>query len=275
MYRFSHSLLRVSFSCFVSFGLFVACDNVEPMFDSCLAEEGVRHVCVFPWTPELDGELDEEAWELTAQWQTVHSDMGPEEILPDNDTDASYEFACLADENNMYFAFRVRDDIMKKGYNKGSEVMDDDSIELYISQHSSDTGAYDKDDSQIIIGADSIDMNKSDWGGLGGYENAEEGLDGYETNTQVHSKISSILPGWQTEMAVPLRPENGEKKGWSIFLDSNLKIGFSTAYNDDDDENRGRDHKLIWSKKDRESDDSWKDTRQLGELLFCSREIDL
>ena len=69
--------------------------------------------------------------------------------------------------------------------------------------------------------------------------------------------------GWAAEVAIPLSLENG----WDLHPVDGQIIGLNTTYNDDDNEGE-RDHKLIWSLNDRDSDRSWNDTLKFGELQF-------
>lgn len=210
--------------------------------------------CAFPNEVKLDGNLDDQAWKQ-APWHLVEHGEGTQPA-PD-DKDASYEFACVADDKWLYVAFKVSDDKIVSGENAGCDVWKDDSVEIYIDGGNEAAGAYDKNDAQITIGADNIggDINKPKLGGCVGVNQ------GPTTGTKV--AVVKSADGWVVEAAVPLK-----NAGWDIKLKDGLIIGFNTHFNDDDDKGE-RDGKLIWSKKDI-ADRSWTDPSVYAKLKFVS-----
>jgi hypothetical protein len=216
-----------------------------------------RIICPYPLTPTMDGELDDDAWQ-SASWEFVDYTHGS--VPSDNDIDASMEFACVADADYIYFAYRVRDDVVYSGENTACDVWKDDSIEFYIDECYERAPSYDGNEAQITVGAENIGVTEQSdivFGGCGG---PFQGPD-----TQSISYSVTMDGGWMGELAVPLKPEGG----WSIDRADGQIIGFNAHYNDDDDGGE-RDHKLIWSAKDMEYDLSWTDPEKFGELQFCN-----
>jgi len=93
----------------VFFSLFIVTSAFATIVDA--GEQGVVYNCAFTFTVTLDGDFAD--WP-DVPWQQVTHDMGwsnrPDAKKPNNDNDASYEFACVADENNLYVAIKTWDD---------------------------------------------------------------------------------------------------------------------------------------------------------------------
>ena len=210
---------------------------------------GVMYVCGFPYTVKLDGNLDD--WPSVVSWHKVPCTRGTQPA-PD-DKDASYEFACVADADFLYVAFKVYDDTKVVDENTGCDVWKDDSVEVYIDGGNEKAKAYDANDSQVTIGRDNIggDINKPKLGGCVG------ALQGPTTGAK--AAVVDTDYGWAVEAALPFAT-------WKITPKDGLVIGFNTHLNDDDDKGE-RDHKLIWSEKDI-ADSSWSDPSVFGELKF-------
>lgn len=210
--------------------------------------------CAFPNTVKLDGNLDDLAWQQ-APWHLVEHGEGTQPAA--DDKDASYEFACVADDKWLYVAFKVSDDTIVSGENVACDVWKDDSVEIYIDGGNEKKAAYDINDAQITIGVDNIggDINKPKLGGCVGV------TQGPATGTKV--AVVKAAGGWIVEAAVPLK-----NSGWDIKPKDGLIIGFNTHFNDDDDKGE-RDGKLIWSKKDI-ADRSWTDPSVFASLKFVS-----
>ena len=66
---------------------------------------------------KIDGQIKESVWQF-APWHKVTHDMAPDnrEGGPD-DEDASYEFACVANSEFLYAAFKVSDDFRFDSHN--------------------------------------------------------------------------------------------------------------------------------------------------------------
>ena len=220
-----------------------------------------RQICPFPLTPTLDGDTNDTVW-ASANWETVTSSMAF--LAADSDADASFDFACVADTENIYLAFRVRDDAIVSGENTECEIYMDDSIEFYIDGCYGRQSQYDGDDAQITIGAENIGVTDPAAAILnGGCGNPGTPLMGADTGSLVLT--AATADGWAGEIAIPLSPPSG----WSLEPVDGQIIGFNAHYNDDDDQG-DRDHKLIWGLKDRAVDLSWSDTHMFEQLQFCA-----
>ena len=237
----------------------VFANKVEPGQQVKGGKFGAVYECGFPNTVELDGNLEDQAW-TSAPWHFVDhlTGTGP----APNDEDASFAFAAVADDKWLYVAFKIKDDKIKKGEHVGNDVWQDDSVEIYIDPNHGETDIYEKKegkwDSQITIGADNIGgkANKPKLGGTG------EGA-----GTGTFAAVVKAADGWIVEAGVPL---NSPKK-WNMVPKDGMIIGFNAHFNDDDD-GKGRDHKLIWSAKDLD-DQSWQNTKRFADLKFVAVEF--
>jgi hypothetical protein len=216
--------------------------------------------CGFPNTVKVDGSLDDLAWKA-APWHFVGAKDGTGPA-PD-DKDASLRFAVAADDKYLYLAVEVTDDKVQSGENGTCDVWNDDSVELYIDGGNEKAGAYDKNDAQITIGADTIDMKpdiKTTAALLGGCVGTCQG-----PTTETIATGKKTANGWILEAAVPLK-----NACWDIKPKDGLKIGFNVHYNDDDDKT-GRDHKLIWSAHEvQQGEASWNNPQRFAELQFVA-----
>jgi hypothetical protein len=243
-----------------------ACNHLEEMPPPYSSIPGKRQICPFPLTVELDGSLEDDAWQEAKLWQSVEHTMGPEETIAASDDDASFEFACVANMEYMYFAFRIRDDVINADGWSACDAYNSDSIELFVDQRYRYSREYDGDDSQIIIGPDNSGLPDSGERQIGGC--ILNAIPGAKTNTQVRTQRTE--GGWQAEVAVPLRLSvslgTGEM-GWEIVPEHEHVIGFQTGYNDKDT-GPDRNHRLVWGLDDRSTDHSYRDAGLLEELQF-------
>ncbi|HID57532.1 TPA: hypothetical protein EYP37_13435, partial [Candidatus Poribacteria bacterium] len=215
---------------------------------------GVIYNCAFPYTVKLDWKFDD--WPKAVPWHKVPHDMGTQPAP--NDDDASFEFACLADDNFLYFAIKIHDDKKVVDEDVGCNVWKDDSFEVYIDGGNEKAASYDGNDSQVTIGRDNVggDPDNPKLGGCVGQ------LQGPNTGTK--AVVVDTDYGWAGEVALPLQT-------WGIKPADGKVIGFNVHLNDDDDKGP-RDHKLIWSVKD-VADQSWKNPSVFGELKFVMVEL--
>ena len=215
---------------------------------------GVIYNCAFPYTVKLDGKFND--WPKAVPWHKVPHDMGTQPAP--NDDDASFEFACLADDNFLYFAIKIHDDKKVVDEDVGCNVWKDDSFEVYIDGGNEKAASYDGNDSQVTIGRDNVggDPDNPKLGGCVGQ------LQGPNTGTK--AVVVDTDYGWAGEVALPLQT-------WGIKPADGKVIGFNVHLNDDDDKGP-RDHKLIWSVKD-VADQSWKNPSVFGELKFVMVEL--
>jgi hypothetical protein len=225
-------------------------------------ESGVMYDAMFPYTITVDG--DSSDWP-TVPWHRVTHDMGWGN-LPDNDNDASYEFACVADTDYLYVAIKTWDDgkCVDEDVEPNQGVMPvwlDDSMEIYIDGDNSKNSEYEPDVCQITIGRFSIgeDPDTSishNFTGMNG-----QGASANRTGTR--AAVVDTNYGWAIEAAISL-------DFFGIPSVEGTVIGFNVHFNDDDDWG-DRDHKLCWSKTELAGDESsYFNPAVFGELRFVS-----
>ena len=205
---------------------------------------GTNYNCQYPVTVTLDGNLGDWAG---VEFILVPHDKGT--VPAPNDANASLEFAVVADDSWFYVAIDIKDDTIISGE---SDNWEDDSVEIYIDANHARTEAYENDDAQITIGAASIGGDIQSPVITGSSGAADIGTE---------AAVVATASGWIVEAAIPL---NCGK--WSISPAAGNVIGFNVHFNDDDD-NGGRDHKLIWSDLDVD-DASWNNTTRFADLTF-------
>ncbi len=264
----------------------VSCTDLEKMTPPCEYVHSEVQTCVYPLAPEdLDGDLDSDrVWQAEEiHWEKVTYDMvgqvpsGTQINAASGNMDASFEFACIADNENMYFGFRIIDDEIKAGESKNEcvNIFNDDSIEILLDQCTRGCpDNYNGDGAQLMIAAENL-YESSD---VIRCENVPN-IRGTPTPVKVYvKKIDGS--GWNAEIVVPLKPQvGGDRNWWNIVPTPGRVIGFQTVYNDDDNddtdtENAERDHQLLWGKKDRNEvyQQSWMNPMYLEKLMFCPRE---
>lgn len=205
---------------------------------------GTNYNCQYPVTVTLDGNLGD--------WGGVEFILVPHDKgtgpAPDN-ADASIEFAAVADDSWLYVAIDIKDDSIISGE---TDNWEDDSVEVYIDANHARTETYEGDDAQITIGAASIG---------GDIQNPVITGSSGAADIGTQAAVVESAGGWIVEAAIPL---NSPK--WNIRPSAGMVIGFNVHFNDDDD-NGGRDHKLIWSDLDVD-DQSWNNTTRFADLTF-------
>jgi hypothetical protein len=216
--------------------------------------------CAYPNTVKLDGRLDDLAWTV-APWQLFGAKDAT--VPADNDADASVKFSVCADENYLYFAAHIADDKVNSNENTKCDVWNDDSVEVYVDMGNEKANAYDINDAQITIGADTVDAKadvKTSAGILGGCVGITQG-----PTTETIAVGTKTNDGWDSEVAIPWK-----NAGWSVKLKDGLVIGFNVQYNDDDDKG-GRDSKLIWSAQEvAKGEGSWNNPSLFAELRLTN-----
>ena len=251
------------------------CTSVDSMMPPCTPVHYQRQICYFneSFDITLDGNFDEPAWTFaSASWEQVDFTKG-KGTLPENDADASFEFACVADSNNMYFAFNVTDNVWKTEHNLNERCIFyfDDSLEITIDQDSGSTKEYDGDDAQITVKALSEDDLQLVAGGCSDSADILRGgeLEELEGALKLNLDETSKYCGFSVELSVPLKTTVGDR-GWDIVPYDGNTIGFQAGFNDrDNDDAQKRDHKLIWGKKDQKNDLTWTTPAYLETLEFC------
>ncbi|MDQ1329368.1 MAG: Carb-bd dom fam9 protein [Candidatus Poribacteria bacterium] len=215
-------------------------------------------ICAFPNKIVLDGKLNDQAWKY-ATWHRIEAKDGTV-TAPDNDN-ASVKFAVTADDKYIYFAAEITDNKIIKGESATCNVYNDDSVEAYIDAGNEKAGAYDINDAQITIGADTIGADpdvKTTAALLGGCVGITQG-----PKTETIATGTLTKDGWNVEAAIPLK-----NSGWDIKPQNGLIIGFNVQYNDDDS-GGDRDYKLIWCKEEvKKGEGSWTNPSLFAELKF-------
>ena len=239
-----------------------------------------------PLTVELDGDLGDDVWSRT-DWQgwshSIGSPLGDLGAAPEDDLDV--EWAAAADDEFLYVAWRVTDEVPIKGESFGCDVWRDDSVELYIDSLNDGPeceapACYGDDDSQITIGYDNVD-NLGDpallqFGGLAGVAHTCD-----FSGPAPEIATGAVLDfeeggGWQAEIAIPLQTDGNNDDGtptWDIDASHGTVIGFNLHANDDDI-GGDRDHKLVWSAKEVE-ESAWYNPGSAGKLVFTDLGEDL
>lgn len=217
-------------------------------------------ICAFPNSIVLDGNLNDQAWRY-ATWHRIQAKDGT--VPAPDDKNASVKFAVTADDKYIYFAAEITDNKVQKDENLTCNVYNDDSIEAYIDAGNEKAGAYDINDAQITIGADTIGADpdvKTTAALLGGCVGITQG-----PKTETIATGTLTKDGWNVEAAIPLK-----NSGWDIKPKNGLIIGFNVQYNDDD--NGGdRDYKLIWCTNEvKKGEGSWTNPGLFAELKFVS-----
>lgn len=228
------------------------------------AKETSQYHCGYSATIRLDGRFED--WPKAAVWDKVTHTMGwntPREgiVRPTDDQDASFEFACIADEKYLYVAVKIYDDKKIVGEDISDNVYLDDSIEFYIDGDNSKSKVYEPDVGQITIGRYNVGTDVTHprlnaWKGTNG-----KGIPATATGTMAF--VADTDTGWIVEGAIPLDV-------FGIQLKESAVIGFNVQLNDDDDGGK-TEHKLSWSNIEREGNTAaFRDPSVFGELKFTS-----
>lgn len=228
---------------------------------------------------DLDGELTEEAWERAPFQQEI----AVLEAAPEGPEDFAFRWAAVADDEFLYVAVEVTDDVAKIQENVLCEVWQDDSIEVYIDANNdgpecgaAGTSCYQADDGQITVGRlnDGVgDPDQLEIGGQAGSATCDFVGPSPEVCQGVVLDEGDI---WVAELAIPLVTEGnldilGDPDGtptWSIVPDHGCRIGFSMQANDDDDATPERDSKAVWAVAEMTAESAWRNPGIFGKLVF-------
>jgi hypothetical protein len=236
------------------------------LFTSCVssgkAAKGQNYNALFPRTPKVDGSFDEPAWEGVT-WEKDDHSIG---LQPDGPDDASYQFAVVADMENIYVAVKIKDDVIQSNIFEWPDYYQEDSIEFFIDAGNEKRTTYDKNDAQVTIAAGNIGK------GLLATKITEGKIDTSEGNLAISGKgiyrdlgVSAACieaeGGWQAEIVIPLK-----NKYFELVPENGLVIGWGVQYNDDD-AGSGRNHQVIWHVKDK-TNLSWMQASVFSNLTF-------
>ncbi len=235
---------------------------------------------------ELDGELSEDYW-TNAHWQGFSHILG---TAPTDKNDADFIWAAAADQEFLYVAWRVLDDVMNVGQQPGCDVWRDDSIEIYIDAKNNgpdctegDSSCYEPDDAQLTIGLDQFEVEDPELlliGGLAGGGACDFSMPEPDLIQGIVAQVTNDdeeYIGWQGEVAIALETigTNGGDgtPEWVIDPDHGTVIGFGFQLNDDDDGEDTREHKLTWALiEDVES--AWRNPGAFGKLMFVDPKLE-
>lgn len=178
----------------------------------------------------MDGIPDEHVWELSASIQNVISGTSENQA----------QFAALWDNEYLYVAFDVTDDVLIKD----SEIFHlDDAVEIYIDADFNKGTSYDEFDRQFMIRS-----NDTVW-----EQNAY-------TADVLHA-FAETAGGYSVEVAIPW-------SGLGITPSQLVKIGFDVGLNDDDN-GVERDGQMIWNGNGM----NWGNTSAFGELVLSAETV--
>ncbi len=188
----------------------------------------------FPYRTDVavDGVLREWGETLATLDRTTARTMS---TVPPRDDDPRVELYGAWNEGGLYIAARVSDAVTQSDSNA---LWHDDSIELGIDGRNDHEAHWDQDDHQFTIG-----------------------VDGRVTRfaTPIASLVSEVRTtegGWLMEVWIPAEVLNAGA------LTTGRMIGFTFAYNDDDDGGR-RDYYLVWA-----SDNTTQSKADYGHILL-------
>jgi len=260
-----------------------------------------------PYTVTLDGRLNDPVWQRAAfhTVNTVLDSAQPLDLDPPTD-DWDMIFACAADHDFLYVAWKIVDDTLISHEQTYCDVWQDDSIEIYIDANndgpnctSGTASCYAVDDAQFTVGVDQVGRAPGDpeqptcpedtpveecleIGGVAGKGSCDfagapwpELMRGVvvelETGDIANNTFGEGKIGWQGEVAIALETIGNGDTGdpaWTIDPAVGGCIGFSVQGNDDDGPTiDSRDHKLAWAKREI-AESAWRNPGVFGKLTF-------
>ena len=239
------------------------------LFTGCVSSgsktkpEAQNYKCHFPRTAEVDGTFDEPAWEGVV-WASDFHFVG---LPADGPEDVFYEFAVVADMENLYVAFKIKDDVIQSGLYEWPDYYNEDSIEFFIDAGYERRTSYDKNDAQVTIASTNIGKGllstKLDEGGM--IDTSEGNLavsgKGIYKELGVSAACVAVEGGWLVETKMPLK-----NKRFELVPEDGLVIGWGVQYNDNDS-GSSRQHQVVWQERDK-TNLSWKQANVFSPLTF-------
>jgi hypothetical protein len=195
------------------------------------AEQGVLVRAPFPLTVKLDGNLND--WPAEIPWQTVTHDRGING--PTNDADASFQVASVADLENLFLAFKIRDDEKVMNPDEARDTLNEDALELFLGNLV--PAAADGAQRGIPLRRHHVWRVGQD-GKVSG-----SGRQYVTLNNGLKAWIIDGSNGWMVELSVPLSSLGVKPEDQAAF-------SFNARLYDDDDGGE-RDHTLVWSRAER------------------------
>ncbi|PYI86465.1 MAG: hypothetical protein DME26_09000, partial [Verrucomicrobia bacterium] len=205
-----------------------------------------------PVPPTIDGVVNKAEWEraggnndywqVTPDTRTWVSDgirggvVGDVPTLPDDANDLSFKILAGYDDNYLYVAVKVTDNVISTdsaaaGSANGNTWLDD-SVEVFVDgANANDTRwAAGQIGGQYVITANNA------------YREAEAGNPGYGPDAAWYAQTALTATGYEAEFRIALTNLGNPKPGDII--------GFTVAVNDDDGDPAGgigtREHQLLW-----------------------------
>ncbi len=199
--------------------------------------------------PVIDGVIDPTEWQRASTWKITVDPTLSDGIRggalgdgaanpPVDNNDLSFQVYAGYDQNNLYVAVRVTDDIIQTDSadadSANGSTWLDDGIEVFIDGDNSNFATRDTTGTnKEIVGTGGqfvITANNA-------YRDAEAGRPGYGATAAWFAKTSLTATGYDAEFRFSLKAIGSPKPG--------DVIGFTVAVNDDDDGGNG-DRQVIW-----------------------------
>jgi hypothetical protein len=201
-----------------------------------------------PTPPVIDGVIDAAEWERASSW-TIRVDSnaadgvrggstGDRANLPADNDDLSYQVFVSYDNENLYVAVRVKDDVLQddsaEAGSRNGTTWEDDSVEVFIDGDNSNFPTRDTTGTNPeVVGTGGqyvITVNNA-------YREAEAGNPGYGADSTWFAKTTKTDTGYDAEFRISLQTIGNPRPGDII--------GFTVEVNDDDDGGAG-DRQVIW-----------------------------
>src|SRR5438552_9230464 len=198
--------------------------------------------------PVIDGVIDTAEWERASTWRITADANAPDGIRggaigdagtpPVDNNDLSFQVFAGYDNDNLYIAVRVTDDVIQTdsadaGSANGTTWMDD-SVEVFVDGDNSNFATRDTSGTNpegVGTGGQFVITSNN------AYREAEAGNPGYGENAAWFAKTSITATGYDAEFRISLKTLGNPKPGDII--------GFTVAVNDDDDGGPA-ERQVIW-----------------------------
>ena len=198
----------------------------------------------------LDGDVGE--WPEGVPWHVVSHEMGINS--PTNDTDASFRVASVADEENLYLAIDITDDMKAVTNAMRLPLAEDDSLQLLIDV-----------DGPGVPKDGSVDLEFT----INRHHVLQTTPNGLRTAARQYvshyggarAAIVDAPDGWKLEVSVPFST-------FGFRLRDEQEIGFNLVLNDYDAEDE-EEHRLFWNSTGRLGD-MVQNPQRLGSLQFIN-----
>jgi len=199
----------------------------------------------YPVSVNLDGDFSE--WQGV---ETVRVTTGPQ-MTADPNLNGAFEFAAVADADNLYVLLRVEDANIVAGQH-GVMYWFEDSVEIYVNGTGDlELTSYAPGVAQITVPAVNIGRPVD--------QSLIVGIN--HESVPARAAVVATDNGYAMEVAIPLRTNV-----WTLDPASDVPIGFQIQVNSSS--GGDRDAKLSWSPRDQSEDRSYTDPSVFGQLVF-------